>query len=181
MSLCFVNTFSMNFVIIKLTLVSTTIYVLHYAFTCFLPINELAFINHTFLDFLFTITVRLRITPLAIIWKYFTFEVFSKFYQFTFSFKFSTFAGTLKVRPICKDKNAWVIFGFAIDYRTIIYVVVSKNYKYRLIFRIRNFTLFCKIKRSAFTICNFVYFTYKSQFLEMFKCIASWRVHQINK
>ena len=181
MSLWFVNALSVHLVIIKLPFVSTTINVLHYSFACFLPINKLALIYHTFLDFLFTITMRLRIMPFAIIWKYFTFEILCKFYQFTFSFKFSSFAWTLKVRSICKDKNGWVIFSFVIHNLPIIYVIVSKNYKYRPIFRIRNLTLFCKIKRSAFKISNFVYFTYKSQFLEMFECIASWRVHQINK
>ena len=181
MSCCFVDTLAMHLVIIKLSLISTTIHILHCSFACFFALNKLALIDHTFEDFLLAKTMRFGVMPFSIIWKYFAYEISTILDESALTFKFTTLAIALIKRSICIDKDGWTVFSLAIDNFTIVDVIVCEDDKYGSIHWIRNLTVMGKIKRSALGGCTFVYFAYNSWILEMFQGCGSGWVHEINK
>jgi hypothetical protein len=67
MSLCFVYALTIYLVVIKLSLIFATVYILHNAFACFFALNKLALVYHTFEDFLLTEAMWFRVIPLAFI------------------------------------------------------------------------------------------------------------------
>ena len=145
MSFSLVNALTMDLVVEKFSLVSTAIDILHDSFSWLLAINELAFVFHAFIDFFFSVTVRLWVFPLPRIWKYFAFEVRAEFDELPLLLKFTSPTNPTVKRPISKYKDSLLILCSMINDFPIVNVAIAKNDKYRLVVSTRNFAVFGKI------------------------------------